>query len=262
MRQLGWIGLGVGASLLGIAFPKRSAALGASGAALALGGIAALVLDHTRTIHPNKPVIFSVTINKSPREVYDFFRDFSRLPELMDYLESVEELDGARSRWIAKPFGGRTLEWQANLTEDRPGELIAWESVPTSKLKTTGRVTFAKAPGRDSTEVRVEMQLGIVGLPATDRLAKIFSKPQIKGDLRRLKQVIETGEVLVSDATITLRPRPAQPAELDEVLENDHVLKPIAKQIATINTNTNAAEAAKEKLPVTSDRVNANGGVR
>ena len=74
-------------------------------------------------------------------------------------------------------------------------------------------MTFTRAPGRNSTEVRVAMRLGFTGKRPSALLAKLLAKPQIKGDLRRLKQVMETGEVLFSDATETLRPRPAQPIE-------------------------------------------------
>ena len=135
------------------------------GAAAAVAGVAALdVLAARRTqqayVDANTPVIFSVTINKPPREVYDFFRDFAQLPEFMDYLESVEERGGNVSRWTAKlPVGG-TVSWDARIVDDHPGEVIAWQSVAGSTIQTRGRVTFARAPGRESTEVRVEMQLG------------------------------------------------------------------------------------------------------
>jgi uncharacterized membrane protein len=130
----------------------------------------------------------------------------------MDYLESVTEMGGIRSHWVAKlPLAGK-VEWDAQLVEDRPGELIAWESVEGSPLKTSGRVTFTRTPGRDMTEVRVEMKLGFTGMHPTTALAKFFAKPQIKGDLLRFKQVMETGEVLLSDASAHTKPHPAQPS--------------------------------------------------
>ena len=156
-------------------------------------------------------MIYGVTINKPPLQVYKFFRDLGRLPQFMDYLESVTELDRRRSHWVAKlPVGG-TVEWDAEIVDERPSELIAWQSIPGSAIETRGRVTFVRAPGRDMTEVRVEMQLGFPGTAATDALARLLTRSQIKGDLRRLKAVIETGEVLYSDTSIHVGRHPARP---------------------------------------------------
>lgn len=213
------VGDAIDLAALGLGAAKRTSGIRLAGAVAAVGGVTALdviasVKAQKAHAHANRPIIFSVTINKPPSAVYAFYRDFARLPEFMDYLEEVHERDRRRSRWIAKPFGGgKTIAWEAEITEDIPGEVIAWQSVEGSPIKTRGRVTFAKAPGRESTEVRVEMQLGFTGIGASATLAKFFSKAQIKGDLRRLKQVLETGEVLQSDATVTKRPHPAQPSE-------------------------------------------------
>jgi uncharacterized membrane protein len=159
------------------------------------------------------PVVFSVTINRPPDEVYAFWRKLENLPLFMDWLEEVRE-NGTTSRWIAKgPIGRRTVEWDAIITEDRPGELIAWKSTESSRFKTRGEVSFAKRPGGTGTEVRVEMELALPFTEPHALLAKVFANPQIKGDLRRFKQVMETGEVLVSDASVHRKPHPAQPAE-------------------------------------------------
>ncbi|MEO7097103.1 MAG: hypothetical protein ABI175_27835, partial [Polyangiales bacterium] len=124
---------------------------------------------------------------------------------------SVTHVGASRTHWVAKlPVG--TVEWDAVITEDTPGECIAWEALD-SNVTTEGRVTFAQTPGRNMTEVRVEMKLGFTGMQPSTLLAKYFAKPQIKGDLRRLKQVIETGEVLMSDASQMIKPHPAQPSE-------------------------------------------------
>jgi uncharacterized membrane protein len=162
-----------------------------------------------------------VTINKPPAEVYAFFRNLSQLPLFMDYLESVRVRDATYSHWVAKlPLGG-TVSWDAKITEDRPGEVIAWQSVEGSLIKTSGRVTFTRAPGRDMTEVRAEIQLGFLGTKPSTSVAKFFTKPQVKGDLRRLKQVLETGEVLFSDASAHRRPHAAQPSPAGK--PGDHV---------------------------------------
>lgn len=183
--------------------------------ALAIGGVGVLngvaARRAQKTFGGEAPtVMYAVTINKPPAEVYAFFRRFERLPSFMDYLEEVRELDDRRSRWVARLPGGRPITWEARIVDDIPGELIAWEALEGSRLDTRGRITFARAPGSDLTEVRVEMQLGPRG-HASSLLAKAFAKPELKGDLRRLKQVLETGEVLVSDASAHTGKHPAQP---------------------------------------------------
>jgi uncharacterized membrane protein len=124
----------------------------------------------------------------------------------------VSQHTSGRSHWVAKlPLGG-TISWDAEIIEDRPNELIAWRTVEGSVLCHRGEVTFARTPGRDMTEVRVELQVGLFGAPPSPVLAKLLTKPQIKGDLRRFKQVMETGEVLRSDASIHRGRHPARPS--------------------------------------------------
>ncbi len=206
--DLGLLGLAAGT--------KRTSGIRIAGAVAAVAGVMAIDVLAARRAQKafdaaNQPIIFSVTINKPPREVYDFYRRFERLPMFMDWLESVSHTGANRTHWVAKlPVG--TVEWDAVITEDTPGEAIAWESID-SAIHTEGRVTFTQAPGRDMTEVRVEMKLGFTGMHPSTLLAKFFAKPQIKGDLRRLKQVIETGEVLMSDASQHVMKHPAQPSE-------------------------------------------------
>lgn len=209
-------------ALLGVAaFGKRTRMPRIAGAIAAVGGVTALdIVAGLRTQrafeHANRPVIWAETINKPPEEVYAFFRKFSQLPLFMDYLESVREIDERRSHWVAKlPIG--SIGWDAEITDDHPGRLIAWRSVERTPITTRGRVTFTRAPGRNMTEVRVEMQLGFLGSGPSATLARFFTRPQIKGDLRRLKQVMETGEVLYSDASIHRGPHPAQPSPAGEV---------------------------------------------
>lgn len=186
-----------------------AAAIAVAGAA-ALDAIAARRVGNAhRTVVD--PIIFSVTINKPPAEVYAFWRKLENLPKFMDYLESVTQ-DGERSHWVARTPLGKTTAWSAQILEDRPNARIAWRTLDGTKLAHRGEVTFAKAPGRNATEVRVQLELGVLGMAPNPQLAKLLTKPQVKGDLRRLKQVLETGEVVRSDASIHRRPYPAQPS--------------------------------------------------
>lgn len=211
-------------ALLGYAArARRTSGARIAGAIAAVAGVTALdVFAGRRTqlarAQARRPVLFAVTINKPPGEVYAFYRKLSQLPLFMNYLASVEETGPRTSHWVAKlPVGG-TVAWDAEIIEDRPGELITWQSVAGSPVALRGRVTFARTPGRNMTEVRVELQLGIDGTQPSTTLARWLAKPQVKGDLRRLKQVIETGEVLRSDASVHLGPHPAQPPAPSERL--------------------------------------------
>jgi uncharacterized membrane protein len=179
------------------------------GTVAGIGTIA--VLAWRRKGRLRTPVIAAVTINKPTHEVYAFYRRLDRLPQFMDYLESVDVIDDRQSTWTAKLPFGKTVQWKAEITEDRPGEVLAWKSSEDSQVQVRGRVTFTKTVGRDMTEVRVEIQLGAFGRAPSTRLARVFAKPQAKADLRRLKQVMETGEVLYSDASAHRLPHPAQP---------------------------------------------------
>jgi uncharacterized membrane protein len=196
---------------------RRTSAQRLTAAFVAVAGVAVLdVIASRRVARANRtvidPVMFSITINKPVSEVYAFWRRFENLPRFMDYLESVTPRAGERSRWVAKLPLGRTIAWDAEIIEDRPNELIAWRTVEGSTLQHRGEVTFARTPGRDMTEVRVKLELGVFGTRPNPVLAKLLTRPQIKGDLRRFKQVMETGEVVRSDASIHRGPHPAQPA--------------------------------------------------
>jgi len=143
------------------------------------------------------------TINRDREELYRFWRDFENLPSFMDYLESVETLDERRSRWTLKlPIG--TLEWQAEIYNEVPNELIAWRSLPESRVQHAGSVRFSDATGGRGTIVRAEINYA----PPLGRLgeAAALLMPQEPGRLatdalRKLKQLMEAGEITTSRFT-------------------------------------------------------------
>jgi uncharacterized membrane protein len=162
----------------------------------------------------------SIVVNSSPEELYQFWHDFENLPRFMKHLESVRETGAGRSHWKAKAPAGSTVEWDAEITDDRPGELIAWRSLEGADVYNTGSVRFERAPGGRGTRVSVEIDYTPPGGVVGAAFAKLFSEEpsqQVGDDLRRFKQVIETGEVIVSDGTVfdngLLTQRPAQPTE-------------------------------------------------
>jgi len=166
-------------------------------------------------------VVKSITVNRPREDVYRFWRDLSNLPTFMAHLESVEVSNG-RSTWRAKAPAGQTVSWQAEIIQDRPAECISWRSVEGSTIvPSRGVVRFIEAPGNRGTEVQVDLRYDPPGGALGAAFAKLFGEEpgqQIASDLRRLKQVLETGEVLHSDASIHDRLHAARPAErLDSV---------------------------------------------
>lgn len=156
----------------------------------------------------------SITINRLPEDVYAFWRDFQNLPRFMRHLESVQMTEDGRSHWKAEAPAGMSVEWDAEMTEDRPNELIAWRSLEGAEVENSGRVQFARAPGGRGTEVAVDLHYSPSGGVITAKLAKLFHRApgqEVNDDLRSFKQVMETGEIVVSDATVNRGPHPAQP---------------------------------------------------
>ena len=140
----------------------------------------------------------SVTIAKPAGEVYRFFRDFSNLPSFMRHVERIDVLDDKRSHWVVRAPLGRTVEWDAIVTDDRPDELIAWKSAEGADVRNTGAVEFLPAPGDRGTEVRATIAYEPPAGQAGRILAKLWGEEpgkQAHDDLRRLKQFLETGEV-------------------------------------------------------------------
>ncbi|MBA2770907.1 MAG: SRPBCC family protein [Sphingomonas sp.] len=156
----------------------------------------------------------TVTVGKPKQEVYDFWRDFTRFPKFMDNVESVEKLDGKRSRWRIKGPAGSDVELVTRITEDRAAETIAWQSEPESQIATEGRVEFLDAaPGR-GTMVRLTMTYDPPGGIIGRGIAKLLQRePQVQArrDLRRFKQLIETGEVTTNASPSGRGEDPAEP---------------------------------------------------
>ena len=140
----------------------------------------------------------AVTINAPRQQVYDRFRDFSKLPTFMVNLDSVTETDATHSRWTVAGSGGAKIEWDVVLTADAAGKLIVWESLPGAAVANKGRVEFRDAPGGRGTEVHATITYRPPGGTAGRLLAKLTQKEpgiEVRRDLKRFKSLIETGEI-------------------------------------------------------------------
>lgn len=177
-------------------------------AAGAVAGVAALdLLASIRNTGRGTDVVQTVaatTVNRPPDAVYRFWRDLENLPRFSYHLLSVRPTTGGRSHWVALGPAGMTVSWDAEIVEDVPAERLSWRSLPGGDVDTSGCVEFRRAPGGRGTEVTVELRTSVPGGRAGRAAAMIAGEhpaQQAEDDLRRFKQILETGEVVRSDGS-------------------------------------------------------------
>ena len=156
----------------------------------------------------------SVTVGKPVEEVYAFWRDFENFPQFMRHLESVTDIGDGRTHWVAKSPAGKEVQWEEETTEDIENERIAWRSVEGSDIYNAGSVEFMPAPGGRGTEVRVTLEYDPPFGKLGSKVAMLWREEpgqQVQDSLRHFKQVMEIGEITISDATKQKGMHPAVP---------------------------------------------------
>lgn len=138
----------------------------------------------------------TVTIRRSPAELYQFWRRLENLPRFMRHIESVTVLDPQRSRWRVQGPAETSVTWDAEIINDVPNELIAWRSLPGAQVPNAGSVRFHPALG-EGTLVTVTLEYdppaGVIGA-AIAKLLGADPQAQVAEDLHRLKVLFEGGE--------------------------------------------------------------------
>ena len=155
------------------------------------------VLDAAHAIRVER----SITIMRPVEELFRFWRDFENLPRVMGHLEAVTVKSLTRSHWTAKGPAGSKIEWEAEIINERPNELIAWKSIEGALVPNAGSVHFTPAPGDRGTEVRVVLEYAPPAGRLGAQVARLLGEEpgiQVREDLWRLKQLMETGEITVS----------------------------------------------------------------
>lgn len=236
-RQAAWAWSRVGGDAIDLAFLGSAANEESSNrqrvalAAAAVAGVTALDLICARGLQedaearpwasdlPRNDVSVeqSITVNRPIEEVYGFWKGYANLPRFMRHLHSVETLAENRTRWTAKGPAGTTVSWDAETIADRENEWIAWRSLENADVENRGSVRFQRAPGDRGTEVRVHLQYTPPAGALGRGIAWLFGEApsqQIHEDLRRFKQLMETGEVTVSEGFGLWKP--SQPVERAE----------------------------------------------
>lgn len=143
----------------------------------------------------------SMTVNKPPRDVYDFWRHLENMPRFMRHLDSVRITGDRTSHWRAKAPTGVTVDWDAELVEDSQ-DRIRWRSLENADIPNEGVVEFHEAPGGKGTEVKVHITysppVGTVG-KMTTKVLNAMTAQQVEEDLKRFKQIMETGETATAE---------------------------------------------------------------
>lgn len=151
------------------------------------------------TAHKEKDAhLFSVTIGRSPQEVFDFWRDFQNLPTFMKDLAEIRVITDKESHWTLRFSAGVTVEWDAVIVDEFPGQMISWRSLEDSQVQTSGTVRFEAAPAGRGTIVRLQMSYRIPGGKLTELAGKVTGEDPYNltlTNLRRLKAYLETGEI-------------------------------------------------------------------
>jgi uncharacterized membrane protein len=173
----------------------------------------------------------SVTVATPASQAYELWRELEILPSFMSHLDEVSMTGPVTSHWRASAPFGRTVEWDAEITGDVAGEWLAWRSVDNAKIFSEGNVRFTPAPGGRGTEIHVTLRYGTSSVWMAVAAARYFGanpSARLDDELRRFKQVAETGEVVRSEGAPGGKParrdfpqhpaRPLWPEELLEVL--------------------------------------------
>lgn len=144
----------------------------------------------------------AVTIDQPREALYAFWRDISNLARVMDNIERIEVIDERRSRWVVKGPAGADIAWDSVIVEDVPGRRIAWRAAEGADVKNSGWVEFRDAPPGRGTEVHAVIEYDAPGGLVGRLIAKMFQREpntQTRRELRRFKQLMETGEITTSE---------------------------------------------------------------
>lgn len=152
-------------------------------------------------------VVKSCTINRPREELFQFWRRFENLPQIMKHLVSVTQTSATDSHWIAQ-IGKKKAEWDAVVFNEHPNELIAWRTREGSEIAHAGSVRFQPAPGNRGTEVTIQFEYEPPTGKAAAFVSKLFGKEPgqvVEKDLMRFKALMETGEIPTTEGQPSCR---------------------------------------------------------
>lgn len=140
----------------------------------------------------------SVTVNRPQAELYEYWRNLENLPRFMTHVRSVQRHGAGRSHWVISGPRGTVLKFDAQITVERPNEMIGWQTLPGAVVHHRGYVKFLRAPGNRGTEVHVALEYEPPGGMAGKLLGNLLgavTEQQIQEEIRNFKQIMEAGEI-------------------------------------------------------------------
>jgi uncharacterized membrane protein len=139
----------------------------------------------------------TITVYKPIADVYRFYRKLENHPRFVTHLKSVQATDSKHSHWVAQGPLQRSIEWDAEITQERENDVLSWRSLPGADVDNAGTVRFRELPGERGTEVHVSLEYhppgGVVGT-GLGKLFNTITTQRLREDLRHFKQLLETGE--------------------------------------------------------------------
>jgi uncharacterized membrane protein len=230
---LRWSTLIGGGALAVLGLSRRSKA---GLAAAAAGGLLAFAGTRISALPREIIARSSILVNCSPAQAYQFWRNLENLPRFMRHLESVVLLDENRSKWTAIGPLGTHISWYAETVTDHENELIGWRSLSDSDIAVDGIVKFSVAPGNRGTIIAPIIVYTPPAGKVGHTLARLLSKDPgflMRQDLRRLKALIETGEIPTTEGQ-THGPRSALAAAA-RLLDPDQPVRGSARIAETLD---------------------------
>lgn len=251
-----------GALLMGWGLARKGVvgwAMLATGGALAWHGLkdhsrayAALGIsseDATKRSHPLKRTAHSratVTIDRSPEELYRMWRDVRGLVRFFPHVEAIMPLDEDHSRWKVRLPANQALEWTSMVTDEEENRRLSWASIENSPFAHRGSISFLPEPGKRGTKVTLELHYRIPAGAIGMLLAKVMrSDPQHESRvaLRRFKQWVETGEIATNESPSARQPLGQKIRSLPEKL------KPGCEVETKVELRDVVEEASMESFP-------------
>jgi uncharacterized membrane protein len=220
-RPSGWLWARAGGNALAMAClaqsnnGRASAALGAVAGTTVLDVLCAKkTAEIARSNFGNEAsrLFAAVIINRSPEECYRYWRDIEKLPTFLSHLKSVRVMGEKQSHWVSSMPHGKDIEWDAEITEDTPNELLSWRSLPGADVPNSGSVRFERAHGGRGTMVRVRMQYELPARIGASLVSAVVGRDpglRVRKDLMRFKQLLETGEIATTEGQPAGRPQGA-----------------------------------------------------
>jgi uncharacterized membrane protein len=135
----------------------------------------------------------SIEIHRSPQVLYDFWHNLEQLPRVMRHVESVHRMSDRRSQWKVRGPLGKTIEWEAEIINDVPSTLIAWQSLPGCTVRNAGSVWF-EPNGNGGTRLKVALEFDPPGGAVGTSLSALLGRsPQrdLEEDLSNFKEFAE-----------------------------------------------------------------------